>query len=177
MQPPEKRHQRPSPPEHSEGTAPASCADRLIFPGCPSPCWPHPLGPLSWGAVLCWFPRGPEASARTGVEQKRGRGQSRELRGLQVQGCGFSVGCCGKAGTLHRDSPDRSPHVLNFVSRQWSVCQGKEHIWRDSCAAQHQSTASVQDCTDLCTADKVRVEKTPTNAGCGFLRGCYNVRL
>lgn len=66
MQPPEKRHQRPSPPEHSEGMAPASRADRLIFPGRPSPCWPHPLGPLSWRAVLCWFPRGSGASARTG---------------------------------------------------------------------------------------------------------------
>ncbi|KAM7227467.1 hypothetical protein CapIbe_021164 [Capra ibex] len=49
-------------------------------------------------------------------------------------------------------SPQEAPGPEGATG--WSVCQGKEHIWRDSCAAQHQSTASVQDCTDLCTADK-----------------------
>lgn len=31
------------------------------------------------------------------------------------------------------------------------------------------TTASVQDCTDVCTADEIRIEKTPsTNAGVAF---------
>ncbi|XDA88342.1 hypothetical protein R6Z07F_018009 [Ovis aries] len=62
-------------------------------------------------------------------------------------------------------SPQEAPGPEGATG--WSVCQGKEHIWRDSCAAQHQSTASVQDCTDLRTADKVRVEKTPSTNAAG----------
>lgn len=110
---------------------------------------------------------------RGGAETGK-RGQSREWV-CQVQGMRLFDWVLRRdlIGTVQTEAPR-----FEFRFNGSGVCARAKNTSGETAVRLSINQQLRYKTADLCTADKVSVEKTPfTNAGCGFLRGCYNVRL